>query len=66
MKTYEVQKFWKVPDPNLREVLRRAVTEKVVSGLTEYLGETNDTIRAPGSSFTPQELEDMLQELFEG
>jgi hypothetical protein len=66
MKTYEVQKFWKVPDPNLREVLRRAVTEKVVSGLTEYLGETNDTIRAPGSSFTPQELEDMWQELFEG
>ncbi|RCV23265.1 hypothetical protein SETIT_4G285500v2 [Setaria italica] len=68
LKTYEVQKFWKVPNPDLREVLRRAVTEKVVSGLTEYLRDSNTicTVRTLGSSFTPQELEEMLQELYEG
>jgi len=65
LKTYEVQKFWKVPDPDIREVLRRAITEKVTSGLTQYLGDS-DTVRITGSTFTLQELEEMLQELFEG
>ncbi|KAL6603338.1 hypothetical protein ACP70R_043699 [Stipagrostis hirtigluma subsp. patula] len=60
-KTYSAQKLWKVPDPNLRRKLRQAIIEKVTSGLTEHLEDNN--ITTPG--FTPQELEEMLQELFE-
>ncbi|CAN6200458.1 unnamed protein product [Urochloa humidicola] len=66
MKIYEVQKFWKVPDPKLKEILRIAVTEKVISGFTEYLSDTNTVGAKLGSTFTPQKLEEMLQELFEG
>ncbi|CAN6200460.1 unnamed protein product [Urochloa humidicola] len=61
-KTYAAQKLWKVPDPKLRRRLRVAVTEKVVSSFTKYL-EYNNT--SP-SKITPQDLMDMLQELFEG
>ncbi|CAL4995327.1 unnamed protein product [Urochloa decumbens] len=61
-KTYTAQKLWKVPDPELRTRLRKAIVEKVVSGLTRYL-EDND-VTNPG--VTPQEREEMLLELFEG
>ena len=60
--TYAAQKLWKVPDPELRKRLRVAIIEKVVSCFTNYL-EDNNRI-TPG--VTPQELEEMLQELFEG
>ncbi|KXG20922.1 uncharacterized protein LOC8069219 [Sorghum bicolor] len=60
--TYAVQKLWKVPDPWLRKRLREAIIEIVVSDLTKYL-EDNNRI-TPG--ITPQEVEEMLQELFEG
>ncbi|XP_066378484.1 exocyst complex component EXO70E2-like [Miscanthus floridulus] len=60
--TYAAQKLWKVPDPELRKRLREAIIEKVVSGFTEYLEDNNRII--PGVS--PQEVEEMLQELFEG
>ncbi|CAN6192363.1 unnamed protein product [Urochloa humidicola] len=66
LKIYEVQKFWKVPDPRVREILRRAVTEKVISGFIEYLRDTNTVGDKLGSTFTSQVLEEMLQELFEG
>ncbi|CAL5050239.1 unnamed protein product [Urochloa decumbens] len=66
LKIYEIQKFWKVPDPKLREILRRAIAEKVISGLTEYLRDTNTVGAKLGSTFTPQQLEEMLKELFEG
>ncbi|CAO2140965.1 unnamed protein product [Urochloa humidicola] len=36
-KTYTAQKLWKVPDPELRTRLRKAIIEKVVSGITKYL-----------------------------
>ncbi|CAL4995329.1 unnamed protein product [Urochloa decumbens] len=61
-KTYTAQKLWKVPDPELRTRLRKAIVDKVVSGLTRYLGDNN--ITSPG--ITPQEREEMLLELFEG
>ncbi|CAN6206628.1 unnamed protein product [Urochloa humidicola] len=61
-KTYAVQKLWKVPDPKLRRRLRVAVTEKVVSSFTKYLEYNNIS----PSRITPQDLMDMLQELFEG
>nr|XP_051207486.1 exocyst complex component EXO70B1-like [Lolium perenne] len=38
-KTYRAQKFWKVPDPQLRDVLRRAIADRVVSGHRDYLKE---------------------------
>ncbi|OQU77146.1 hypothetical protein SORBI_3010G271901 [Sorghum bicolor] len=61
-KTYNAQKFWKVPDPKLRRRLRVAIIEEVVSSFTKYL-EYNDIIP---SRITPHDLMDMLQELFEG
>ena len=61
-KTYSSQKLWKVPDPELRKTLRRAITEKIISGYTKYIEDSNVTTL----KFTPQNLEEMLQELFEG
>lgn len=65
-KTYFAQKLWKVPDPELRRRLRQAVTERVVSGFTEYLEHDNNSTPSPRVTLTPLELEHMLQELFEG
>uniref|UniRef100_K3XWP9 Exocyst subunit Exo70 family protein n=1 Tax=Setaria italica TaxID=4555 RepID=K3XWP9_SETIT len=61
-KTYTAQKLWKVPDPKLRRRIRVAVIETVVPSFTKYL-EYNDT---NPSRITPEDLMDMLQELFEG
>ncbi|KAL6873951.1 hypothetical protein ACP4OV_014033 [Aristida adscensionis] len=61
-KVYNDQKLWKVLDPNLRRKLRKAIIEKVTSGLTKYLEDNNITT----PSVTPQALEEMLKELFEG
>ncbi|KAJ1260816.1 hypothetical protein BS78_10G261400 [Paspalum vaginatum] len=61
-KTYSAQKLWKVPDPKLRRRLRVAVVEKVVSGFAKYL----EYSHVSPSRITPQDLVDMLQELFEG
>jgi len=61
-KTYSTQKLWKVPDPELRKNLRRAITEKINSGYTKYIEDNNVTTL----KFTPQNLQEMLQELFEG
>ncbi|CAD6335319.1 unnamed protein product [Miscanthus lutarioriparius] len=60
--TYAAQKLWKVPDPELRKRLREAIIEKVVSGFKEYLEDHNSITRG----VTPQEVEEILQELFEG
>jgi hypothetical protein len=61
-KTYSAQKLWKVPDPELRTRLRKAIVEKVTAGLTGFLEVNNVT--SPGVS--TQERERMLLELFEG
>lgn len=61
-KTYATQKLWKVPDPNLRKSLRTAIIEKIIPDYTKYIEENN--IATP--KFTPKEMEEMLQELFEG
>ncbi|CAN6215565.1 unnamed protein product [Urochloa humidicola] len=62
-KTYRAQKLWKVPDPKLRKRLRKAIIEEVVPGITEFL-EDNSSISNPEVS--PEKLEEMLEELFEG
>uniref|UniRef100_A0A0A9F6W9 Exocyst subunit Exo70 family protein n=1 Tax=Arundo donax TaxID=35708 RepID=A0A0A9F6W9_ARUDO len=61
-KTYNTQKLWKVPDPELRTRLRQAIIERVISGFAKYLEYSNIT----STGVNPQELEEMLQELFEG
>ncbi|KAL6873955.1 hypothetical protein ACP4OV_014037 [Aristida adscensionis] len=75
-KTYTAQKLWKVPDPDLRRKLRNAIIGKVISGFTKYLEDNNINFSGLTKCFednnittpriTPQELEEMLQELFEG
>ncbi|CAO2206141.1 unnamed protein product [Urochloa humidicola] len=61
-KTYAAQKLWKVPNPELRRRLRKAIIETVIPAFTKYL--EDNKITAP--RVTQQELEDMLQDLFEG
>ena len=56
------QKLWKVPDPELRKTMRDAITTKIIPGYTRYIEDNEvSTIK-----LTPQNLEEMLQELFEG
>ncbi|KAF8686868.1 hypothetical protein HU200_043373 [Digitaria exilis] len=61
-KTYTTHKLWKVPDPGLRKSLRKAITMKIMPGYTEYIEDNNITT----PRIAPQELEEMLHELFEG
>jgi hypothetical protein len=61
-KTYTTQKLWKVPDPKLRKTLREAIILKMVPSYRDYVENNKVTT----SKFTPSDLEEMLQELFEG
>jgi hypothetical protein len=58
------QKLWKVPDPKLRNRLRRAIIDEVIPVYTRYLLAV-DYGNAP-LKFSPSYLQEMLQELFEG
>lgn len=66
-KTYQAQKFWKVPEPQPRDVLWKTITERVISGYRDYLKEHPELAEhiSRGSS-SPEVLEQMLGELFEG
>ncbi|CAL5048708.1 unnamed protein product [Urochloa decumbens] len=61
-RTYDAQKLWKVPDPELRKLLRKAIIGRVIPGYTIYM--EDNSINIP--RITPRELEEMLLELFEG
>jgi hypothetical protein len=61
-KTYIKQKLWKVPDPELREELRSAIIKKVIPAFTKFMEDN----AVSASRVTPNELEEMLDELFEG
>lgn len=61
-KTYTSQKLWKVPDPKLRKTLRKAIIQKIVPAYTDYINDNNVT----SPKLTPKDLEEMLQEMFEG
>ncbi|CAL5044491.1 unnamed protein product [Urochloa decumbens] len=57
-RTYDTQKLWKVPNPELRKRLRKAIIEKVISGYSKYLAD--QTAKRKNSSQpnnTPHELE---------
>ena len=65
--TYQAQKLWKVPDPRLRDVLRKTITRRVISGYGKYLKEHPRLQKHVGrESSSPEVLEEMLGELFEG
>ena len=60
-KTYSARKL--CPKPGAEEEAAKAtITEKLISGLTHYLVENNITTRGVAL----QEMEEMLQEIFEG
>ncbi|XP_047061108.1 exocyst complex component EXO70E2-like isoform X2 [Lolium rigidum] len=64
---YKLQKFWKVPSPELRRMMRKTITERVIAGYREYLEEHPELEkRIIFGNTTPDELEEMLGELFEG
>jgi hypothetical protein len=66
-KTYQAQKFWKVPDPRLRSLLRETITKNVISRYRDYLrGHPALEKQVSSGSNTPESLEEMLGELFEG
>ncbi|TVU46153.1 hypothetical protein EJB05_05671, partial [Eragrostis curvula] len=62
-KIYNAQRLWKVPDPELRTRLRNAIIKKLTSGFRKFLDEYK-SVTTP--RITPQKLEEMLQDLFEG
>ncbi|XP_037479870.1 uncharacterized protein LOC119356989 [Triticum dicoccoides] len=65
--TYEAQKLWKVPDPQLRDALRRAIAMKVMSGYRAYL-RNHPVIEqhvTRGRSSSPEVLA-LLGHIFEG
>jgi len=62
-KMYTTQKLLKVRYPDLRNRLRRAIIDKIIPAYTRYLAD--DYGNAP-QKFSPSNLEEMLQELFEG
>lgn len=65
--TYHVQKFWKVPEPWLRYLLRKLITELVISGYRSYLKERPELEKhVSGGSSSPEALEEKLGQLFEG
>ncbi|XP_044318039.1 uncharacterized protein [Triticum aestivum] len=65
--TYQARKLWKVPDSRLRDVLRKAITKRVISGYGKYLKEHPRLEKHVGrESSSPEVLEEMLGELFEG
>ncbi|XP_066369358.1 uncharacterized protein [Miscanthus floridulus] len=63
-KTYLAQKLWKVPDPELRKVLRTTIVDKVISVFTKFLEDGG--VSASRVIVSPESLQEMLEELFEG
>nr|BAJ90981.1 predicted protein [Hordeum vulgare subsp. vulgare] len=64
-KTYSTQKTWKVENPLLRSNMRKSVSEKLVQAYTTYL--ENHKNKAPKlMKYTPEDLEELLSDLFEG
>jgi len=63
-RTYDAQKLWRVRSPALRGRLRRAVADLVVSAYAMYLKE--HPLRDMVSIMAPEEMEEILNELFEG
>uniref|UniRef100_A0A8R7PLE2 Exocyst subunit Exo70 family protein n=2 Tax=Triticum urartu TaxID=4572 RepID=A0A8R7PLE2_TRIUA len=66
-KTYQAQKLWKVPDPQLRDALRKSIAERVITAYRNYLKEHPELEKYIGDEASnPEVLEEMLGEIFEG
>ena len=63
-KTYVAQKLWKVPDPELRRVLRTTIVDEVISVFRKFLEDGG--VSASRVVVSPESLQEMLEELFEG
>ncbi|VAI89136.1 unnamed protein product [Triticum turgidum subsp. durum] len=64
-KTYWTQKTWKVENPLLRSNMRKSVSEKLVQAYSTYLEKHKN--KAPKlMKYTPEDLEKLLSDLFEG
>jgi hypothetical protein len=65
-KVYKAQRFWKVPDPRLRSLLRKTIINKVILGYRYYLKEHPELEKhVNGGNSSPDYLEEMFGELFE-
>ncbi|KAF0926172.1 hypothetical protein E2562_022010 [Oryza meyeriana var. granulata] len=62
-KTCRHQKLWKVPNPKLRKSLRQAIIDKITTGYKKYLEDHPEQKKCMSD---PQDMEDMVNELFEG
>ncbi|XP_008781888.1 exocyst complex component EXO70B1 [Phoenix dactylifera] len=67
---YRVQATWKVPDPQLREELRISISEKVIPAYRAFMGRFGGQLEGRHAAkyikYTPEDLENLLLELFEG
>jgi exocyst complex protein 7 len=61
---YDIQKHWKIPDPRLRDKLRASISKKIVPSYSEYLKKHRKADRS--IRMTAKDLEDLLEEMFEG
>ncbi|XP_062203690.1 uncharacterized protein LOC133905905 isoform X2 [Phragmites australis] len=61
---YDIQRHWKVPDPHLRQKLRVSISKKIVPSYCDYLKKHQKDDRC--LRLTAKDLEDMVEELFEG
>lgn len=62
--TYRTEKLWKIKSPQLRSTLRKSVCAKVISAYKGYIERHAELTRSAINA--PEDLEDMLQDLFEG
>lgn len=61
---YVAQKNWRIEDPELRHVVRKAVSARVLEGYQAYLQSCVNCEKY--QRYTPQDLDVKLMELFEG
>uniref|UniRef100_M8D9E9 Exocyst subunit Exo70 family protein n=1 Tax=Aegilops tauschii TaxID=37682 RepID=M8D9E9_AEGTA len=65
MYCFHTQKTWKVENPLLRSNMRKSVSEKLVQAYSTYL--ENHKHKAPKlMKYTPEDLDELLSDLFEG
>uniref|UniRef100_A0A0E0PLK5 Exocyst subunit Exo70 family protein n=1 Tax=Oryza rufipogon TaxID=4529 RepID=A0A0E0PLK5_ORYRU len=65
-RTCRHQKLWKVPNPELRRSLRKAIIDKVITGPTGYRTYLEAHPEQEKCGSNQQDMEDMVNELFEG
>ncbi|KQJ97631.2 hypothetical protein BRADI_3g32640v3 [Brachypodium distachyon] len=62
---YWTQKMWTVENPLLRSDMRKSVSQKLVQAYRSYLEDHQNKV-AKLVKYTPEDLEELLSELFEG